>query len=231
MRLGRWVSVILPMGLVLALSPLSAQAGPRQPFAPQQHRQAFTRPQPRAFASGWNHQPHQWQQPRGHVFGWQGQPHQWQQPRGKAYGWNGQNRQWNHYRNTSGWNDHWRRWDQHRNAYGWNGQPHQWQQPANNASGWNSHQRQWQQPRPATVQGEPSVNQPANAGQQSYPGSSYNHAGYPAQAQSPNTSSCWSGSHHNSAVPASQTGSQPVSNPEPSGDNPQPTGLSPAGAI
>ena len=35
MRPERWWSVILTMGLFMALSPLSAQAGPNRTFAPQ----------------------------------------------------------------------------------------------------------------------------------------------------------------------------------------------------
>ena len=56
MRPERWWSVILTMGLFMALSPLSAQAGPNRPFAPQPNRQAFTPPQPRAFAPQMNRQ-------------------------------------------------------------------------------------------------------------------------------------------------------------------------------
>ena len=47
MRPERWWSVILTLGLFMALSPLSAQAGPNRSFAPQPNRQAFNRPQPR----------------------------------------------------------------------------------------------------------------------------------------------------------------------------------------
>ena len=109
MRPERWWSVILTMGLFMALSPLSAQAGPNRTFAPQPNRQAFTQPQPRAFAPQVNRQAFTPSQPRAFANGWNSQPHQWQQPRGNAYwlewpkpsvaaapgnayGWNGQNR-------------------------------------------------------------------------------------------------------------------------------------------
>ncbi len=86
MRRERWWSVILTMGLFMALSPLSSQAGPNRPFALQPNRQAFTQPRPNANAYGSN-----------------GQNRQGQQPYGNAYGWNGQNRQWFDHRN-----DYWR---------------------------------------------------------------------------------------------------------------------------
>ena len=110
MRTERWWSVILTVGLFMALNPLSAQAGPNGTFAPQQNRQAFTQPQPRPTGIvsrtngsnprqcfyGWNGQPHQGQQHPGNAYGWNAQNRQWQQPRGNAYGWNGQQRQWQH---------------------------------------------------------------------------------------------------------------------------------------
>ncbi len=114
MRPKRWWSVILTMGLVMALSTLSAQAGPNRPFAPRSNRH-FTPPQPRAHTNGWNRQPHRWQQPRGHAYGWNGQNRQWQQPHRNAFGWNGHQRQWN----------------QHRNVYGRNNHQDQWQRPPN----------------------------------------------------------------------------------------------------
>src|SRR3989339_831055 len=86
----------------MVLSPLSAQAGPNRPFAPQGNRQAFAPPQSRGPANVWNRQPHHYQQPRGH-----------------AYGWNGHNRQWAQHRNAYGRNDpQWqppRNWGQHNN--------------------------------------------------------------------------------------------------------------------
>ena len=81
MRPERWWSVVLTLGLVMALAPLSAQAGPNRGFAPQPNRQAFTPPQPRGHANVWNRQPHRWPQPRGQAYGWNGQHRQWHQPR------------------------------------------------------------------------------------------------------------------------------------------------------
>ncbi len=81
MRPERWWSVILAMALFMALSPLSAQAGPFRGFAPQPNRQAFTPFQPRAQANGWNSQPRQWQQPNGNANGWNGQNRQYQRRR------------------------------------------------------------------------------------------------------------------------------------------------------
>ena len=237
MRPGRWWSVILPMGLLMALSPLSAQAGgPNRPFAQQPNRQAVTQPQPRAFAPQMNRQAFTSTQPRASVSSWNSQPHQWQQPRGNAYGWNNQPHQWQQPRgNAYGWNNHQRQGDQDRDAYGRNGQNHQWQQPRGDAYGWNNQQRQWGQPRPSTAQGDRPGNQqfqPANWGQHSNTGSSYNRAGYPAQAQSPNTTPHWSGYNHNTTMPASQTGAQPgFRHPEPAGNAPQPIGQSPSGSI
>ncbi len=235
MRPGKWWSVILVLGLLMALSPLSAQAGPRRPFAAQPNRQAFTPPQCRGNACSWNSQPHQWQQPRGNAFGWNGQNRQWQQPHGNAYGWNRQPQQWQQPRgNAYGRNDYQRQWGQQRGAYGWNGQNRQGQQPAINAYGSNDHQRQWQQPGPSTAQGDRSGNQqvqPANWGQHNNTGSSYNRAGYPAQTQSPNTTPGWSGYNHNATMPASQSGTQPVSSPTPAGNTSQPAGQTPSGSI
>ena len=113
MRPRRWWSVILTLGLFMALSPLSAQAGPNRAFARQPNRQAFTPHQPRAHTNGWNRQPYQRQQVRGHTYGWNGQNRQWNQPRGHTYGWNGNRRPG----------------DQYRNAYGRNARQYQWQQP------------------------------------------------------------------------------------------------------
>jgi hypothetical protein len=112
MRLrSRW-SLILIMGLLMALSPLSAQAGPNRPFAPQPNHHAVTPDQPRGIAHGWNDQHREWRQPRGN-----------------ATGWHGQNRQGRHYRNAYGRNDHRRQWRHHRNPYGRNDHQRQWQQP------------------------------------------------------------------------------------------------------
>ena len=220
MKPGRWWSVILPMALLMALSPLSAQAGgPNLPFAQQPNRQAVTQPQPRAFAPQMNRQAFTSTQPRASVSSWNNQPHQWQQPRGNAYG----------------WNNHQRQGDQDRDAYGRNGQNHQWQQPRGDAYGWNNQQRQWQQPRPSTAQGDRPGNQqfqPTYGGQLSNSGPSYNRAGYPTQAQSPNSTPRWSGYDHNTTMPASQTGAQPgFRHPEPAGNAPQPIGQSPSGSI
>jgi hypothetical protein len=126
MRTERWWSVILTVGLFMALSPMSAQAGPNRSFAPQPNRQAFTRPQPRAFAPQANHRAFTPPQARGHVNAWNRQPHHYQQPRGHAYGWNGHNRQGHQPRG---------------NAYGWNGHNRQGHHPQGNAYGWNGHQR------------------------------------------------------------------------------------------
>ena len=187
MRLERWWSVILAMGLFMGLSPMNAQAGPNRNFAPQPNRQACTRPQPRAFAPQVNRQVFNRPQPRAFANGWNSQPHQWQQPRGQACGWNGQNRQWQQPRgNDRGWNGQQPQWD-HRNAYGRN--DHQWQQPPN-----------W--------------------GQHNNPGSSYNRAGYPTHPQSPNIAPRSSGYSHNNTIPAGQTGAQPLSQPDASGNAP-----------
>lgn len=251
MRTERWWSVILTVGLFMALNPLSAQAGPNGTFAPQPKRQAFTQPQPRNFANGYNSQPHQWQQPRGNANGWNGQPHQWQQHPGNAYGWNAQNRQWQHPRgNAYGWNDHQRQWNQHQNSYGWNNHQRQWDQHRNaygqndhrgqwdqqrNAYGGNDHQRQGQQPHPSFTQGDRPENrqfQPTNGGQHNNPGSSYNHAGYPAQAQSPTIVPRPSGYSPSTTIPAGQTGAQPgFHRPDASGNAPQPQNPSPSGVI
>ncbi len=194
MRPERWWSFILAMALLLALSPLSAQAGPNRPVAMQQNRQAFTPFQPNGNAYGsygqnrQGQQPYgnaygsygqnrQWQQPYGNAYGSYGQNRQWQQPYGNAYGSYGQNRQWVDHRNDY-WRDdhrhHW--WDEHRHDY-WRDDQHR------DAYGWNNHQNQWQQPRPAFVQG----NGLGNRQFQSPNGTSYNRAGYSAQGQSPNT--------------------------------------------
>ena len=53
MSLNRWLSVILMLGLILALSPLGAQADPYQPFEPQPYY----------------HHPH------GNAYGWDGPRH------------------------------------------------------------------------------------------------------------------------------------------------------------
>ena len=50
MRPKIWWSVVLTMGLCMALSPVSAQAGSNRPVATQANRQVCTQPQPRAFA-------------------------------------------------------------------------------------------------------------------------------------------------------------------------------------
>jgi hypothetical protein len=217
MRPERWWSVILSLGLFMALSPLSAQAGPNRAFARQPHRQAFTPPQPRAHTNGWNRQPHQrqqghaygwtghnrqWQQPRAHANRWNSQPHRWPQPRGHAYGWNGQNRQWQQPRgNAYGWNGNQRQGDQHRNVYGRNDRQYQWQQPP-------------------------------IGGQYNNTGSSYNRAGHQLHPQSPNIAPNSSGYSHNTTIPAGETGARPsFRHPGASGNAPLPQDQSPSGVI
>jgi hypothetical protein len=245
MRPKRWWSVIFTMGLFMALSPLSAQAGPNRTFAPQVNRQAFhapqpracapqpnhqafTRPQPRGFANGWNSQPRQ-QPPRGNAYGWHGQ----NRPPGNAYGWNNHQRQGDQHHNAYGRNDHRGQWDQHRNVYGGNDHQRQWGQQRN-AQGGNDHQRQGQQPRPAFAQGDRLENrqfQPPNGGQQHNPGSPYNRASYPAQAQVPNIAPRSSGYSHNTTIPAGQTGVQPISQSDGPGNGPRHQGNSSVGGI
>jgi hypothetical protein len=94
MNLKRWLSVILMLGLVLALSPPKAQAWPNQPISRQAHPRAFAPHQPRGHAFGWQGQRSQWHQPQGHAYGPHAQRSQWHQPRGQAYGWHGQRSQW-----------------------------------------------------------------------------------------------------------------------------------------
>ena len=53
MNLNRWLSVILMMGLFLALNPLGAQAEPYPPFGPHP----------------------KYHHPRGNAYGWHGQRH------------------------------------------------------------------------------------------------------------------------------------------------------------
>lgn len=100
MNLPRWLSVILMMGLILVLSPLSAQAWRNQPNFQQPQHRAFTPHQPRGNAFGWHGQRPQWHQPRGNAFGWHGQQSQWHQPRGNAYGWHGQQSRWHQPRHS-----------------------------------------------------------------------------------------------------------------------------------
>lgn len=230
MRPERCWSVILMLGLFMALSPLSAQAGPNRSLAPQPNRQAFTRPQPRAHAPQMNRQAFNPAQSRGHVsnwnrqpqhFGhantWNRQPHHYQQPRGHAYGWNGQNRQWHQPRGQ---------------AYGWNGHNRQGHQPYGNAYGWNGHQRnQWNQHRNASGQNDHQWQRPPNGGQHNNPGSSYNRAGHPTQPHSPNIAPNPSGYSHNAPLPAGQTGERPgFRHPEASGNTPA-HNQSPSGVI
>ena len=150
MKPERWWSIILMMGLFMALSPLSAQAGPNRGSAAQPNRQAFTSSQPRAFAPQPNRQAFTPSQPRNFANGWNGQPHQGQQPPGNTYGWNGQNRPaGNAYQNhplgnAYGQNNHQGQWGQ-RNAYGQNNHQGQWGQHRN--VGWNDHRRDWDQRR------------------------------------------------------------------------------------
>jgi hypothetical protein len=217
MRTERWLSVILFMGLFMALSVPSAQAGPHRPFAPQTNRQAFARPQPRAFANGCNSQPRQWAQPRGNAYGWHGQNRQWRQPRGNAYGWHGQPHPGRQPHGIAyERNDHQRRWNQPRNDYGWNG-----------------HQRQGQQPHPSFAQGDRGENwqfQPSNGGQHYNPGSPYHRAGYQVPPQSPNSAPGSSVSSHNTTIPGGRTGGQPGFHQN-SGNAPLVRGNSPEGVI
>ena len=203
MRPKSWWSVILTMGLFMALSPLSAQAGPNRSFASQPHRQAFTPSQPRNFANGLHSQPHRFQQPPGHAYGWNGQHRQWNQPNGHAYGWNHQNRQWHQpYGHAYGWNGH-QRWDQHRNVYGRNGQQHQWQQRPNGGQHNNP---------------DPAYNRAGYRGHRQSPNTSPSPSGY---------------SHdRNTTIPAGQTGAQPRFRlPDGSENAPLPQGQSTEGVI
>ena len=219
MRPRRWWSVILTLGLCMALSPLSSQAGPNRAFAGQPNRRAFTSPQPRAHTNGWNRQPYQRQQVRGQTHGWNGhnrqwqhqrahtnrwnsQPHRWNQPRGNAYGWNGQNRQWNQpRRNAYGWNGNQRPGVQHRNAYGRNDRQYQWQQPP-------------------------------TGGQQNNTGSSYNRAGRQGYPQSANITPSSSGYSRDTTISAGETGARPSSrNPDASGSAPLSQDRSRSGVI
>ena len=222
----RWWSVILTMGLFMALGPLSAQAGPNRPFAPQPNRQAFTPPQsrgnvfnqarqvqpPRANVFG---QAHQGMQPRGNAHGWNAQNRQWQQPRGNANGWYGQNRQWNQHRNAYGRDEHRRQWDRDRNAYGR-----------------NEHQGPWQQRGPSVARPGNRQFQPSKWGQLTNPGPVYNRASYPAQPQSPTVAPGSPGYSPHTTSPAGQTGSQPgFRHPGAAGNTPQPQSPVPAGVI
>jgi len=201
MKPKRWWSIILPMGLLMALSPFSAQAGPRGPVPQQANRQVFNHPQPRGNAFGCNMQPHKWQQPRGNPFGWNGSNHQFQQPRGHAFGWNGQPHRWQQTSgNANGLNDHQRQWDQHRNNFGG-----------------NDYQRQWQQ-RPA-------------GGQQNTPGSfnPVGYPVQPQSGRSAPRPSGYSHNPANPAgQTGTQPG---FHHPDASGNAPLPQGQSPAGAI
>jgi hypothetical protein len=60
MKLHRWSMVIPVMGLLLALSPLSALAGPNQFFGHQPNYGACTPHQPHGNAFGWHNQRPQW---------------------------------------------------------------------------------------------------------------------------------------------------------------------------
>jgi len=205
MRPERWWSVIFMLGLFMALSPLSAQAGPNRPFAPQPNRQAFTPAQPGGHANTWNRQPHQWQQPRGQAYGWHGQNRQWQQPRGHAYGWNNQHRQ-----------------------------HHQWQQPRGHANAWNRQPQQWQQHRNTYGRNDPrhQWQQPPTASQHHNPGSPYYRAGYPGHPASPTITPNPSGYSHSTPTAAGRTGTHPGFHPPgAAGDAPLPKAESPSGVI
>jgi hypothetical protein len=234
MRPEKWWSVILTMALFMVLIPLSAQAGPHRAVGRHVNRQAFHRPQPRAFANRRRSQPHRWQQPRGNAYGWHGRNRQWQQPRGHAYGWNAQPRQWQQRRhNTYGWNGRPGPWQQRRNAYGQNDHRRQWQ--SRNVYGHNDRQRQWQQPRSGIAQGDRRGNRQfhaPNVAQQNNPGNSYNRVGYPSQAQSPNIAPRSSGSYPNAKIPAGQFSRHSgFRRSHTSGNASQPQGHSPSGGI
>lgn len=142
MRTEKWWSIILTLGLFVALSPLSAQAGGRT-FAPQPQRQAFT--QPRAHINTFHRQPQQWHQPRPQAAALNRQPHAWHQPGGSAFGHHGQNRQFHQpYNHANAWH---RQPQQHPgHAYGWNAQNRPWHQPRGPAYGWNGHNQQGHRP-------------------------------------------------------------------------------------
>ena len=185
MNLQRWLSVILGMGLILALGPPNAQAWRNQPSPHQQNYRACTPHQPQGHAFGWQGQRPQWRQPQRNAYGWHGQRAQWQQPRGNAHGWygqrpQGQHQQWQH---------------QQRNAYQGQGQRPQWQQPHQPfAQGPRPGDRQWQQP---------SMGQPHN------PGLPYTPAGYQGRPQGV---SATPGSHGYPSNPSGQVSSH---NPAP----------------
>jgi hypothetical protein len=81
MNLQRRLSLILMMGLLMVLSPLSAQAWRSQPYSRQSNHRAFTPRQTRGNAYGWHGQRRHWQQTRGNAYGRHGQRRHWQQPR------------------------------------------------------------------------------------------------------------------------------------------------------
>ncbi len=89
MNLQRWLSVSLVMGLILVLSPLSAQAWRNQPHSRQPNHRAFTPQRSRGNVVGWHGQRSQWHRPRGNAFGWHYQ-RQGHRRRGNAFGWHGQ---------------------------------------------------------------------------------------------------------------------------------------------
>jgi hypothetical protein len=173
----RWSSVILSMGLAVALIPLSAHAWPNRPQARTSNHQAFTRSQPRGHAFGKQAQGRQWQSPRGNAFGRYGQRVQWRQPRGNAFGRQGQGRQWQPPRGHS---------------YGYYGQRAQWRQPQGRAFGWQAQGRQWQPPRNSYSQpyrqGSRQFQQPT-WGQHQNSQVPYARIGYPGQSQAPNFTS------------------------------------------
>ena len=69
MNRQRWLSVILGMGLTLALSPPSALAGPNQGFQRQSNARAFTPQAPRGNANVFQGQRPQFQPPQGNANG------------------------------------------------------------------------------------------------------------------------------------------------------------------
>jgi hypothetical protein len=155
MNLPRSSGIILMMGLIMALSPMGAEARPNQPFSRQPNFRAFTPRQPRMNTFGYHGQARNWGQSRARAAGWNGPRFQGQQFHRDGFGWNGQNHQWRQNRaNSWGWHQP-RGWQQPRGrAIGWNGSRPQWQHHPGNAYGWNSQHRTWREPRAYGWQGQ-----------------------------------------------------------------------------
>jgi hypothetical protein len=155
MNMLRSSGIILVMGMIMALSPIGAEARPNQPFSRQPNFRAFTSRQPRMNTFGYHGQARNWGQPRARAAGWNGPRFQGQQSHSGGFGWNGQNHQWRQTRgNSGGWHQP-RGWQQPRGrAINWNGRRSQWQHHPGNAYGWNSQQRTWREPRAYGWQGQ-----------------------------------------------------------------------------